>query len=78
MQCAPSCRRVHRTDVLDAELEVDAATTRGVERCGPEPAPRSGSFLDHQLDAVALEIREVLRRPLEQNLELEHLSVETQ
>jgi hypothetical protein len=69
---------VHHIDVIDAELEVHAATTREFERSGAEPAPGSGSFLDHQLDAVALEIREALRRPLEQDPELEHLSVETQ
>ena len=76
----PACNGsgVHRIDVLDAELEVHAATKRELERSGAEPAPRSGSFLDHQLDAVALEIREALRRPLEQYPELEHLSVETQ
>jgi hypothetical protein len=76
-----ACRNgsgVHRIDVLDAELEVNAATARELERSGAEPAPRSGSFLDHQLHAVALETREALRRPLEQNPELEHLSVETQ
>ncbi|HXH57099.1 MAG TPA: hypothetical protein VNL12_07330 [Iamia sp.] len=69
---------MHRIDVLDAELEVHAATTRGFERTCAEPTPWSGSFLDHQLDAVALEIGEALRRPLEQGPELKHFSVETQ
>ena len=50
---------MHRIDVLDAELEVNAATTRELERSGAEPAPRSGSFLDHQLDAVALDPAQV-------------------
>jgi hypothetical protein len=69
---------VHRIDVLDAKLEIYAPTTRELERSGAEPAPRSGSFLDHELDAIALEIRQALRSPLEQNPELKHLSVETQ
>ena len=69
---------VHPVDILDAELEVDAATEGELERSGAEPAPRSGGLLDHQLDAVALEIREALRGPLEQDPELEHLCVEAQ
>lgn len=43
-----------------------------------KPPSRSARLLDHQLDAVALKIREALRRPLEQDSELEHPNVEAQ
>ena len=53
-------------DDLDSELEVHAATMRGLERSGAEPATWSDRFKEHQLDTVALERGEALRRPLEQ------------
>ncbi len=68
----------HGIDVLNAELEVHAATTRELEGSGTEPATRSDGFLNHQLDAVALEIGEALRRPLEKYPKLKHVSIETQ
>jgi len=52
---------VHRIDVRDAKLKIDAPTIWRLERSGAEPAPRSGSFLEHQFDAVVFEIRKALR-----------------
>jgi hypothetical protein len=50
----------------------------GSSGAGAKPAPRSGRFLDHRLDPIALEIREALRDPREQDSEPEHPGVVTQ
>ncbi len=67
---------VHHIHVVHPELEVHAATEGQDEGSGSEAAPRPDRFLDHQLDAVALQVGEALGGSLEDHTEAEDTGVE--
>lgn len=63
-------------DTQVAVFRLSASGGDGVS--GAEPPAGSGSFLKHELHAVAFEMREAVRAALEQGPELERFAVEVQ